>query len=200
MRTELVDRARSGEQAAFAILATGTIGRFRAIAVGILHDPDQAEDAAQETFLAFARRAVRGGLKCLKNRRLADIKDVQWDQYIPDCRSYLICILMRKCYQFCRPRRFCPRVHPKGMGHLAGPPSDPGAEMIRQERQTRAQQAIARLPKRLRQIVALRFFARYSEKDTAALLKIPVGTVKSRMHCLKKRLRSLLPPEVEEDL
>ena len=56
--------------------------------------------------------------------------------------------------------------------------------------------AVAELPDRDREVVALRFFADLSEAETAAALACPVGTVKSRLSRAIARLRVSLEQEV----
>ena len=59
--------------------------------------------------------------------------------------------------------------------------------------------AVSRLPDDLREVVTLRFYTHLSEAETAKALDIPVGTVKSRIHRSKERLRALLRPMLVED-
>src|SRR5262245_64974167 len=59
MQRELVERARRGDHDAFAVLAAAAISRLDGAARLILHDPEQAKDAVQET-LVRAWRDLRG--------------------------------------------------------------------------------------------------------------------------------------------
>jgi RNA polymerase sigma-70 factor (ECF subfamily) len=52
--------------------------------------------------------------------------------------------------------------------------------------------AVASLPDRDREIVALRYFAELSEAESAEALGCPVGTVKSRLSRALVRLREAL--------
>ena len=56
--------------------------------------------------------------------------------------------------------------------------------------------AVAGLPDRDREIIALRYFADLSEAETATALACPVGTVKSRLARALGRLRASLGVEV----
>ena len=56
--------------------------------------------------------------------------------------------------------------------------------------------AVAGLPDRDREIIALRYFADLSEAETATALACPVGTVKSRVARAIGRLRASLGAEV----
>ena len=55
--------------------------------------------------------------------------------------------------------------------------------------------AIDRLPEKMRTAVILHYFHGFDEKKTADALKVPIGTVKSRLHQAKKKLRKELADE-----
>ena len=57
------------------------------------------------------------------------------------------------------------------------------------ERAASVRSLIATLPPRLADAVLLRYFEELSEKEIAAAMGIPVGTVKSRLHTAMSRLR-----------
>jgi len=54
------------------------------------------------------------------------------------------------------------------------------------------QRCVAKLPERLRTVLVLKYVSGYSEADLAQLLRIPVGTVKSRLHSAKQILKGQL--------
>lgn len=56
-------------------------------------------------------------------------------------------------------------------------------------------EAVDRLPEKLRLTVILFYFEDMDLISTAALLKVPVGTVKSRLHSARKKLREVLQNE-----
>ena len=60
-------------------------------------------------------------------------------------------------------------------------------------------QALAALPEKLRDVVVLSVYQGMRYRDIGAILKIPEGTVKSRMHAAVRRLRGLLGRR-EDDL
>jgi RNA polymerase sigma-70 factor (ECF subfamily) len=65
--------------------------------------------------------------------------------------------------------------------------ADPRVELVRE--------AIARLTPELQETLELRFEQELSYEEIAAVLEIPVGTVRSRLHNSVKRLREALCPE-----
>jgi len=60
-----------------------------------------------------------------------------------------------------------------------GQPED---ELERQEMAERVHQVISKMPDSLREILILAYFNKFSYKQMADILSIPIGTVKSRLH------------------
>jgi len=86
MQVELVERARSGDHDAFAVLAKESFGRLYGAAKLILRDQDRAQDAVQEA-LVLAWKHVRA------------IRDPQaWD-------AWLYRLTVRACYRLARSAR-----------------------------------------------------------------------------------------------
>lgn len=59
---------------------------------------------------------------------------------------------------------------------------------VASDRAERVRELVAQLPERLSQVILLRYFEELSEKEVAARLGVPVGTVKSRIHHGLKKL------------
>jgi RNA polymerase sigma factor (sigma-70 family) len=74
------------------------------------------------------------------------------------------------------------------------PPADePDAVSLeRSEAALDAAQLLARLPDAQREVIVLRYYHDLSEDDVAAMLDIPKGTVKSRLHHAIARLAALV--------
>ena len=58
----------------------------------------------------------------------------------------------------------------------------PYEKLERSETASRVKQIIANMPENLREILILAYFNRFSYKQMAQILSIPIGTVKSRLH------------------
>ena len=58
----------------------------------------------------------------------------------------------------------------------------PYQELEKSETSLRVGQIIANMPENLREILILAYFNRFSYKQMAKILSIPIGTVKSRLH------------------
>jgi len=76
----------------------------------------------------------------------------------------------------------------------AGRPPDGQAEASPEEKleSRRVMEAIEGLPQRHKEVLLLRYYQGFSERETAEILDCPPGTVKSRLHQATRRLRRLL--------
>jgi RNA polymerase sigma factor (sigma-70 family) len=75
---------------------------------------------------------------------------------------------------------------------------DPAAAVVDREDQARLLAAVAGLPEKHRRVVACRYLLELDEADTAVVLGLPRGTVKSRLSRGLTRLREDLAPTTEE--
>lgn len=62
------------------------------------------------------------------------------------------------------------------------------------------QQGIQQLEPKFRSVVVLRLVEGYSTNETAKILKIPTGTVLSRLARAQKKLKEILSPMIQETL
>ena len=69
------------------------------------------------------------------------------------------------------------------------PAHDPTAEAVQS---MDLQQALAALPSPMREVLLLVTVEEYTYAETAAILDVPVGTVMSRLHRARERLRELM--------
>ena len=100
--------------------------------------------------------------------------------------TWLTRILLNECHRELRRRK---RLHPDGDAALpesAGPDQYDALPL---------KEAIRRLPEELRLVVILRFFAGYTQAETAAALEIPQGTAATR----QRRALELLRLELGEE-
>jgi RNA polymerase sigma-70 factor (ECF subfamily) len=75
------------------------------------------------------------------------------------------------------------------MAEMASGGRSPEEHAVDADRAERVREMVGRLPERLAQAILLRYFEELSEKEVAARLGIPVGTVKSRIHNALQLLR-----------
>jgi len=82
---------------------------------------------------------------------------------------------------------------------LPGPAThSPEASLLRAERMPRVRAALDALPDDLHTVLVLRVFEDLSYREIAAVLDVPVGTVMSRLHAARARMRATLPEEVDD--
>ena len=172
---ELVMAAREGDIDAF----TALVDRYRTPALRLAYGiaGDDAEDAVQDAFVKTFRALAgfRTGAAF---------------------RPWLFTIVANEA----RNRRRSMSRRTKLELRVSEQPRLDGvaADNVAAEREQRRQlvDAVAALPDRYREVVALRFFAALSESETAAVLSCPVGTAKSRLSRALDLLRVTLGEEV----
>jgi len=65
---------------------------------------------------------------------------------------------------------------------LSGPDGDPSEPLEDAEQRRLVQELVERMPDHLREVLILSYYHRFPYKEMAAILGIPLGTVKSRLH------------------
>jgi RNA polymerase sigma-70 factor (ECF subfamily) len=138
--------------------------------VGQLGDRQEAEDVLHDAFLAVLRERQMG-------RR------------VPTCfRAWIYQVARNLCLKRVRARTRAALAVQAAAEVAARSTEQPeGAFALRQSNEA-LRQAVARLPESLAELFRLRAGG-LSYEELAEVLKIPVGTVKSRMHELVSRLR-----------
>jgi len=172
---ELLQRYMQGDETAFREI----VGRYRnglyAFLKQFLNQTDLVEDVFQETFLQlFTSRA-------------------SFDQSRP-LRPWLFTIAANKAKDALRKAQRTSAV-PIGaisdaqdmsfdemLDTLSSDNTVPYDEVERGETAERVQRVIASMPESLREILILAYFNKFSYKQMAEILGIPIGTVKSRLH------------------
>jgi len=95
--------------------------------------------------------------------------------------------------------RRVPEAGESGLAAMASTERSPEERAVANDRAERVREMVDRLPERLAQAILLRFFEELSEKEVAARLGVPVGTVKSRLHHGLRGLRRLAE-EMDEEM
>ncbi len=149
------------------------------VAYSVLRNREDAEDAAQETFLRLSRQ-----------RNPAEIRDV---------RLWLARVAWRVAVDRARKHR---EIGAEELFDSAGSLADsaPAADQVLLERQMKAllDSMIERLPRDLREIVQLTTVQEMSAADIAELLRIPEGTVRQRLFRARQMLREKMLSALEK--
>lgn len=140
-------------------------------------DQDEAEDVVAEVFARTYRRWRKGG--------------------IDDIGAYLRRGVVNEVRSRWRKKGVRRRVDARRTRDLVL--EAPGADVGVGDGQ-RLAAALAQLNERQRAVIVLRFYDDRSEAETAALMDIPAGTVKSTVSRGLARLAELLGDEYEEDV
>jgi RNA polymerase sigma-70 factor (ECF subfamily) len=176
MQRELVVRAIDGDRDAFADIIEASLSRQYAVAALILGDGDRAQDAVQEALVSAWR-----GLSALRE---------------PDAwEAWLHRLTVRACFRHVR------RESGRRLVELhVAPDPEPGAHDLATAGladRDRLERALDCLPIEQRAIVVLHHQFGYLVPEVAAILDIPLGTAKSRLHRGLETLRAALSAETE---
>lgn len=172
---ELLQRVAHGDRAAFAALYDRTVPRVFGLVKRLLRDHAQSEEVTQEVFLEIWQTATRyepskGGaiawMLTMTHRRAVD--RVRASQASRD-----------------RDARVGIRDFDREFDSVAE-----RAEVALESEHVK--EALARLTELQREAVTLAYFGGYSHSEVAALLRIPIGTVKTRLRDGMIRLRDEL--------
>lgn len=177
---ELLRKAAQGDEAAFLLLYERHRTPVFRFACRLLGSAEAAEDVTQECFLAVLRRPEA---YCAERAAL---------------RTYLCAIARHLAFKLLRKRGQETRVDdpPDDVADpRAGPGSgDPLQAAIAGEAEQAVREAVLALPPLQREAVVLFEYQELSLADIAAVCEVDVGTVKSRLHRARERLkRTLLP-------
>jgi len=169
VQVALVERARAGDEEAFASLARGAGDRLLAIAYRILRDLGLAEDAVQQTLV-------------LAWRELPSLRDV--DHF----DAWLHRLLVNACYSEGRKsRHWTPNVR---LLSVDEPMAVDGTSAVVDRDQL--ERAFRRLSINHRTVVVLHHYLDLPLDRVADIVGAPLGTVGSRLHYATRQLRTAL--------
>lgn len=165
----LVERAKQGDEEAFAALTNAVGDRCMAVAFRILRDVDLAEDAVQVAL-------VTGW------RQLRSLRD-------PDrFEAWLHRLLVRSCYVEARRSRQR-TLNLLGMAPESGYATD---DILTVHDRDQLERGFRRLSPEQRAVLVFHHYLGLSLPEVAFRLGIPLGTAKSRLHYASAALRAAL--------
>jgi RNA polymerase sigma-70 factor (sigma-E family) len=156
--------------------------RLVRLAVLLLRDAGRAEEVVQDTFVAMYQRMQRSGA----------------DPMPENAPAYLRQAVVNRSRSVLRHLKVVAR-HP-GETLPSTPEHHPGADhdTLHAERRRAVLEALARLPRRQREVLALRHYLQLSEREIAETLGISPGAVKSHASRGAAALRQSLSDLLEE--
>ncbi|MQA08485.1 MAG: RNA polymerase sigma factor SigM [Pseudonocardiaceae bacterium] len=169
--SDLLQAHAAGDPRAFSELVLRHRDRMWAVALRTVRDPEEAADALQEAFISAFRAA---------SSFRAESQVTTW----------LHRIVVNACLDRVRRRQARPTVPLPETG--PGEPSTPRDTMADRETRMVVQDALAELPEDQRAPIVLVDVEGYSVSETAQMLGIAEGTVKSRCARGRAKLAKLL--------
>ena len=178
----LIQRCIAGDAAAFEPLVEKYRQRVWRLAYQVLHDREEAWDVAQEAFVrAFHSLPSFRGQSAFYTWLFRITVNVATD---------------RHRQRGAQARAFGPeRVTEEEWARSTPDPGrGPDQEAARAEQRERIRRALDALPLKARTIIMLSDVEGLSYREIAEVLNCPIGTVMSRLHNARKRLKGLLGP------
>jgi len=173
----LVERARAGDEEAFASLARGAGDRLLAIAFRILRDLGHAEDAVQQTLV-------------LAWRELPQLRDA--DRF----DAWLHRLLVNACYREARTGRRWAAV----VRVLPADEPERSDDYVSVVERDQLERGFRRLPPEQRAVFVFHHHLGLTHLEISDQLGIPVGTVKSRLHYATNTLRAALEADLRSSI
>ncbi len=176
---QLVEMSIRGDRQAFAEIVSRYESTVARTVMGIVGSGAEAEDIGQDTFVRFYR----------------SMANFRWESSLG---TYLTRIAINLSLNEVKKRKrvfsFFVRQdeEEKELDVI-----DPNGVMERNDAADAVGKALQKLPPDFRAVITLRLIDGYSTKETAEILKLPVGTVLSRLSraqaVLKKQMKLIMP-------
>jgi RNA polymerase sigma-70 factor (ECF subfamily) len=180
----LIARCLQGDTSAFGELVRRYQDRLYNSVYRVLDNAEDAQDVVQEAFLSAYQNL--DGFK-------GDALFFTW----------LYRIAFNTAISLRRKQRTLLSFDVAANGELAVEPLDesaasrPGRNLERAEDERRVQQALNRLSPEHRAVLVLKDMEGQKYEEMAAILRVPVGTIRSRLHRARAELRALLQEQDE---
>jgi RNA polymerase sigma-70 factor (ECF subfamily) len=173
---ELIRRSQAGDGEAFGVLVERYKGKVFSLAYGFTRDRVAADDLAQEVF-------IKAYVSLSKFQAKSEFGTWLYRVAVNHIKDYL-----RKN------KRRMKEIPLEEAGDRALASSDLGPEeqRLREVEREIVQAALARLPEKYRVILTLRDIDGLSYEDISGILKLSPGTVDSRLHRARRKLREKL--------
>lgn len=172
---ELLAKVAKGDEAAFARLHDLLVARVYGIVRSVLRDPARSEEVAQEALLELWRTAPR------------------YEPRLGSATTWALTIAHRRAVDRVRSEEASRRRDDRDANDLTREPApDPGAVVVDLIERERVVEALGELTEPQRESIELAYFGGHTHREVAALLDLPLGTVKTRIRDGLVRLRDRL--------
>ena len=187
----LIDKVNGGDYQAFESLVTRYESKVYRLAVRMLRNPQDAEDALQETFIQVFR-----GLPGFEGRS-------QFSTWL--FRLATNVCLMRIRHRETEPSKllpledYLPKLEEGETPHITDWADRPEDVLLSKESREKMMEALDKLPPEYRAVFILRDIEGFSNVETGESLGISVAAVKSRLHRARLALRGMLSGYFEKN-
>jgi len=172
----LLVRVGQKDSRAFEALYDRYGGAVYSLAVKMLRDRQTAEEIAQEVFLAIWRGAR------------------DFDPARGSTRSWILSLAHHKSVDAVRRQRLRTT---EPLSETMTAEADVAQDALRGVTGTEVQSALAALSDGQREAIVFAYYGGYTQQEIARRLRVPLGTVKTRMRDGMLRLRTALGPQVK---
>lgn len=179
----LICRCQRGDEQAVEALIRRFQDYVYRLCYLVMRNEQDAEDMTQETFIRACRALPR-----FEVREGSSFEAWLYRIAVNCCRSRM----RRKWYQVLSWPDPAPDV-------VAEPENQPERVVLQGERRTEFLEEISALGEKHRLVVILRYYAGLSNEEIARTLDIPSGTVRSRLHTARQRLKAQLLAKGESE-
>ena len=169
MQLDLVVQASTGDHDAFSQLAAAAIPGLYRIAYLIVRDPETARDAVQDALMAAWR-----DIRALRDPAHFD--------------AWLHRLTVRACYRLARRERGKAQAEVPLLASHDLPSGDSDHRLVVARDQL--ERGFSRLSRQERAVLVLHYYLDLPQAEAAAIMGIPVGTMKSRLSRATQALRA----------
>lgn len=163
---EIIERVQSGDKEAYHIIVTRYMQRAYYIALGFVHNPQDALDISQEAFIKAFRK-----IKKFDSKR----------PFFP----WFYQLMKNLCLDYLKGKQRREEVPLDGVRILKTEKDD-------REMKEVLWKGIEDLPLEQKEVIILRYFQQYSYQEMADILEKPIGTVMSSLYNAKLRLKKII--------
>lgn len=168
--SQLIALTLAGSREAFSEIYETTIRDVYQTVHFLVRDSSEVDDIVQEIYIQVHRSLE------------------QFDTNRP-FKPWLMGVTMRQIHAYRRKRWTHLRILKKAEQVNEVMETDFTSEVVDRLSNRRLLASVDRLPFKLKQVIILHYLNEYSQEESAAILGIPLGTVKSRIHAALHKLR-----------
>ncbi len=169
----------AGDREALDVVVREFAGPAYTVAVRVLADPAAAEEAVQEAMVRVWQRAAK------------------FDAERGNERSWILSVVRNQAIDMLRKRaRLAERsIDADPVVHEVQDPADTWGAVLQRLTRERVLLVLKELPREQREVIMLAYYGGFRPLTIAQRLRVPEGTIRSRLRIALSRLRTMLAEE-----